>query len=121
MVQIVIVTNDTNKFSEFAKRLSADSQCRTHWASSVQTALDVALSIPPDLMIIDETVGGQMGIDIARKVILKNAFINLAVASSLKPEEFHEVSEGLGIMAQLPLIPNKSDAERLLAAMASLK
>ena len=122
MIQIVIVTNDTDNFSEFAKSLSVvDSKCRIRWANSVQSALDEALNMPPDLMIIDETVENLTGIDIARRIILKNAFINLAVASSLTPETFHEVSEGLGIMAQLPLIPNKSDAERLFAAIASLK
>jgi two-component SAPR family response regulator len=121
VIQIVIVTNDTDNFSEFAESLSVDSKCRIHWANSVQSALDEELNIPPDLMIIDETVEGLTGIDIARKIILKNAFINLAVASSLPPKIFHEVSEGLGIMAQLPLTPNKSDAQRLLEAMASLR
>lgn len=121
MLQIVIVTCDTGKFSEFAKSLSVDSACRVHWASSIQTALDEGLSIPPDLMIIDETVQGLTGIDVARRIILKNAFINLAVASSLPPETFHKVSEGLGILAQLPLIPKKSDAVALLAAMAGLR
>ena len=121
MNQILIVTNDTDKFSAFAKRLSADSHYQVNWANSVQAALDEGLRLSLDLMIIDETVDGLMGIDIARKAILKNAFINLAVASSLPTERFHEVSEGLGIMAQLPLIPNKSDAERLMAAMGRLK
>ena len=121
MLQIAIVTNDTYKFSEFAQQLSIAAKCRIHWANSVQSALDEELNIPPDLMIIDETVEGLTGIEIARKIILKNAFINLAVASSLPPKIFHEVSEGLGIMAQLPLAPNKSDAESLLEAMASLQ
>jgi len=121
MLQIVIVTSDTGKFSEFAKSLSVDSACRVHWANSVQTALDEGLNISPDLIIIDEAVQGLTSIDIARRIILKNAFIHLAVASSLPPETFHNVTEGLGILAQLPLIPKKSDAVALLAAMAGLK
>ena len=39
-----------------------------------------------------------------------NAMVNTAVVSPLSDEEFHEVSEGLGILGRLPNEPGMSDA-----------
>jgi hypothetical protein len=47
--------------------------------------------------------------------------INCAVLNSLPSDEFHEVSEGLGVFAQLPLRPSKDDAENLLNRLKNLK
>jgi hypothetical protein len=50
------------------------------------------------------------GLDLVRRLLPINALINTAVISDLPPETFHEASEGLGIMAQLPPNPTTSNA-----------
>jgi hypothetical protein len=47
--------------------------------------------------------------------------INCASVSGLEPEKFHELSEGLGLMDQLPTRPGKEDAERLLRNLRLIK
>jgi polyhydroxyalkanoate synthesis regulator phasin len=47
--------------------------------------------------------------------------INCASISHLLPEEFHEVSEGLGLMAQLPMEPGKEHVEKLLQRLRDIK
>ncbi|MDP2862874.1 MAG: hypothetical protein Q8N95_08790 [Desulfobacterales bacterium] len=89
------------------------------WADSV-TAAQAAAAGSIDLIIIDEKVEGQSCMDIAKDMIRVNAMANLALVSSLSPEEFHEASEGLGIMAQLPLNPDEKNAELLLNALTAL-
>jgi hypothetical protein len=54
------------------------------------------------------------GLEFIRKVVSKNPMINSAAISSLPPEDFHNASEGLGILMQLPWKPNEADAARLL-------
>jgi len=49
-----------------------------------------------------------------------NAMINTVVISDLSPEDFHDAGEGLGIMAQLPLDPAKSDALEVLSRIRRL-
>jgi hypothetical protein len=51
---------------------------------------------------------------------MKNAMINQAVVSRLTPEEFHETSEGLGIMAQLPPKPDAGQAKMLMETLKSI-
>ena len=43
-----------------------------------------------------------------------NAMVNTAVVSPLSDEEFHEASEGLGILGRLPDHPGMSDSGELL-------
>lgn len=117
MYEISIVTTDRNKFSSLVKALCANSDCRIVWDSSVEGAGDRATGTPPDLMIVDEEVDGLSNLDIARHIVMTNAMVNLAVVSSLSHEDFHEVSEGLGILAQLPRSPGEDDASKLLEAI----
>lgn len=72
-------------------------------------------------MVIDETLDGISNIDIARDVIFANAMINLVLVSSLSAEDFHVVSEGLGVLASLPPYPGQDDAARLIEIMKSLR
>ncbi|OGP62327.1 MAG: hypothetical protein A2V65_05270 [Deltaproteobacteria bacterium RBG_13_49_15] len=39
---------------------------------------------------------------------------------SLSPHDFHEASEGLGILMQLPPAPEKLDAEKLLKHLKTI-
>jgi len=47
--------------------------------------------------------------------------INCACVSPLPPEDFHETSEGLGVLMQLPVNPGKFEAEDLLKRLKNLK
>jgi hypothetical protein len=49
-----------------------------------------------------------------------NAMVNTAVVSPLADEEFHEVSEGLGILSRLPKEPGESDAAELLCKLKKI-
>ena len=46
-------------------------------------------------------------------MISVDAFIQTAAVSPLPHDAFHEASEGLGIMAQLPPMPSRADALKL--------
>lgn len=67
-----------------------------------------------DLVVTDENLGDMTGLEFIRKIVAKNPMVNCAAVSSLAPEDFHEVSEGLGILMQLPSRPGKEHAEILL-------
>lgn len=83
-------------------------------AGSQEAALESLSSDAPDLIIIDEDIAGTPGLTIARNILMKNAMVNQVVVSRLTSAEFHEASEGLGIMAQLPPDPDAAQAKRIL-------
>jgi two-component SAPR family response regulator len=73
-----------------------------------------------DLVITDENLGDMTGLEFVRKVVSKKPMANCAVISSLTPEDFHEKSEGLGILMQLPVRPGRKHAEILIAKLKSI-
>ena len=74
---------------------------------------------PPDLMILD--LGPEA--DARRAVmdlLLVNAAVPTAVLSPMPEEDFHEATEGLGILTAVPLQPDAADAARLLQLLDKL-
>ena len=119
MKRILIVTQHADKFSKLSKGLSAEKINDIIWANSVKAARSAAFGLM-DLIIIDDNLDESSGLSIAKDLIRVNALAQLALVSELSPEEFHEASEGLGILAKLPPYPDGNDAERLLNALAVL-
>ncbi len=119
MKKFLIITQHAGNFSRLAEGLRKETSNEIIWADSI-TASHVAAAGLIGLIIIDEKVEGQSCMDIAKDMIRINAMANLALVSGLSPEEFHEASEGLGIMAQLPPCPDAKDAELLLNALTAL-
>ena len=112
MPQIVILTHREPDFKEFSQYLAEVSTWPVVCSSSVKE-VDLTFGKAPDLLIVDETVGGVGALAVAREIIEINAMINMAVVSELSEEDFHEASEGLGIMARIPTHPGTEDAQRL--------
>ena len=68
----------------------------------------------PHLVIIDVDLPDIAPLDLVQKLLMVNALVNTVVVSPLSDEEFHEASEGLGILGRLPNDPGMSDADEML-------
>ncbi len=84
------------------------------WAENGSVALSMVADKSFDLVVPDEKLGDMTGLKFAEKLIKLNPMINCAVVSSLSPKDFHEASEGLGLLMQLPVRPEQGDAGELL-------
>lgn len=120
MKYVLMVTSCPENFAELAAGLSNLKSVSITWADSTEAALTAISGKAVDLAVIDETVGDQPGLKIARDILMKNALVNQAVVSPLPPEAFHDTSEGLGIMAQLPPKPDAGLANMLLDKLKAI-
>ena len=77
-------------------------------------ALETAEASAPHLVIIDTGLPDYEPLELVQKLLMVNAMVNTAVVSPLSEEEFHEASEGLGVLARLPGEPGETDAADLL-------
>ena len=84
-------------------------------------AFDVISEVVFDLVVIDENLGDMTALDFTAKLISINPMINCALVSSLSPRDFHEASEGLGVLAHLPPRPDEKDGKNLLARLKAVK
>ena len=111
---IILISERQNQLSDFINALQKDGEVYILTAATFEEAIQMVARQVPALIVVDEQVGNLAGLDLVRLLMEVNAFINTAVFSALSEEEFHHHSEGLGILARLPIQPEKKDARRLL-------
>lgn len=121
MIKILLVTSEREPFSEFVIVLKKKDDVELFWAATGQEALEAISDNPVDLVIVNENIGDMTGIEFMKKLLPINPMINCAAVSPLPSEEFHEASEGLGVLVQLPVDPGKFEAEDVLKRLGHLK
>jgi len=121
MMKLLLVSPDKSSLSELAAALKEHDDVELLTTESGEKALAMVSESTVDLVVTDEELGDMTGLEFARRVISLNPMINCATVSGLESERFHEVSEGLGLMDQLPTRPGKEDAERLLRNLRLIK
>lgn len=121
MHRILLVTPDKASLSLLASSLAAQDGVDLSWAPSGGKALDLIADTDFDLVVTDERLGDMTGLELSAKLISINPMINCAAVSSLSPADFHEASEGLGLMDPLPLRPGKEKADSLLQRLIDIK
>jgi DNA-binding NtrC family response regulator len=120
MINLLLVSADKDSLSGLASSFNKDKNIATSWAESGNRALDMVSDVTYELVITDESLGDMSGLEFAKKLVKKNPMINLIAVSSLSPEDFHEASEGLGVLMQLPVQPGEKDAQDLLKYLKNI-
>jgi len=121
MIKLLLIAPDKQPFSKFTTSLTQNDDVELTWASTGHEALAVVSENPVDLVIVNENIGDMTGIEFMKKLLPINPMINCAAVSPLAPDEFHEASEGLGVLVQLPVNPGELEAEDLLKRLKNLK
>ena len=74
-------------------------------AASLEDAAPLIRDTPPVLAILDLELEGKALRQAVIDIMMINASVHTAVVSDMDPDEFHEATEGLGILMPLPLPP----------------
>ena len=120
MTQIIFAGSNLASLPAFKKGIEESGGRVTCLGSSGQV-MEAISERGFDLLIADESLGDMSGIDLVEKVIARNPMLNCAVVSSLTPDEYHEASEGLGILMQLPSEPGPEEADALMKHLAKIQ
>lgn len=91
-----------------------------HQVASLEDAAPIIRGTPPVLAVLDLDLEGKALRQAVIDVMMINASVHTAVVSDMDPDDFHEATEGLGILMPLPSSPKAADAERLLEALAGV-
>ena len=120
MLRIVLATTRPEALQAFGAALSSDPEVQLENVVSGAEALEAARTTAPHLVIIDADLPDTAPLDLVQKLVMVNVMVNTAVVSPLSDEEFHEASEGLGILGRLPNEPGMSDAGELLLKLRTV-
>lgn len=120
MISVILTAEPAAWVARLEQAFAAHAGVQLQRCHSMAQALEAAGTGRPALMIIDQQVQGREALEIARGVLAVNAFVNLALISPMQPARFHQISEGLGVLAQLPPDPGAEQVERLLELLGRL-
>ncbi len=119
IIRILLVSQDLASMSAFKTGLE-ENQVRTAWADSGRNAIVKIAEGRFDLVVTDENLRDMTGLEFIENVISIKPMVNCAAVTSLLPADFHEASEGLGILMQLPVRPGQEQVEKLLSQLKNV-
>lgn len=117
---IVFIAKDFSRFSVLVDRLKQEQDVELLPVATGAAGLEKLKGKRLDLVIVDEQLDDMSGIDFVKQFVNVNPLANTAIVGSLPGDEFHEVTEGLGVLMQLPPHPGKAEAEKLLDVLAKI-
>ena len=112
MINTLLIGSDRSVF-EGLETVFKDNKVNIAWSESGTKALEMISGNSFQMVITDEDLSDMTGLQLIRKLVEINPMINCAAISSLPVDEYHEQSEGLGILMQLPAHPTRKDGQEL--------
>ena len=119
MIRIMLAGRDQTSLTDISSGL-AKSDVQLIRAESGGIGLSMIAEGHFDLVVADENLGDMTGLGFIRAIVAKQPMVNCAAVSSLKPKDFHEAGEGLGILMQLPVRPGPEHAQMLLGQLKTI-
>ena len=117
---IVVIAKDFSRFGSMIDRLRREKHVELMPVVTGTAGLAHLRGKRIDLVIVDEQLEDMSGIEFIKQLVAVNPLANTALVGALPEEEFHEATEGLGVLLQLPREPAGQDAETLLGLMAKI-
>ncbi|MCP4754295.1 MAG: hypothetical protein GY866_25705 [Proteobacteria bacterium] len=114
MLRLLLVSHDDNSLSDTVKIFGKHEDVAISGAKSGGKALEMLSHQAVDLVVAWEHLRDMTGFEFAEKLVTINPMINCALVSSMAADDFHEASEGLGVLAQLPVQSGEEQVEELL-------
>ena len=120
MLKILIACNDPSTLAVLAGELSIRDRVSVSWAGSEAGALLKVAGESPQVLVTGEYLTDGSPLSLVKEVVKKDPFINCAMVSALSKQDFHEMTEGLGVFMQLPPCPGEEEADRMLHLLATI-
>ena len=119
MIEALLVSQERGRLSILEAALLKHGMTISHAESGSAATVKTAGQFF-DLIVVDEHLPDMTGLELSRKLVLQNPMSNISVVSGLSHEDFHEASEGLGILMQLPPLPGSDTAGILIAHLNNI-
>ena len=114
MYTVLLVGPDKGAWGGLAEALT-DQGLTVEWAADGAEAIESVRQGQFHLAVINDQLGDMTGLDLIPQLLMVNAMVNTALVSSMSSHDFHETTEGLGVLAQLPPNPGPGEAAELVA------
>ncbi len=120
MLRILLAGRGMADLASLAAGLKEDRRAELTFVDSAAAAFDSVGRGQIDLAIVGEELVDASPVECITQMVRCNPMINCAMISGMDHDAFHEATEGLGILMQLPPAPSQEDATALLAKVDSI-
>lgn len=120
MLDIVLAGREHDVLARLGATLCGIGQVGITQVDSAAETLKAVDAGGIDLVVVGQSLADTSPVDCITRLVRQNAMINCAMISDMEQDAFHEATEGLGILMQLPPNPSSDDAAVLLAKIKSL-
>ncbi|MBM9519305.1 hypothetical protein JWG39_05645 [Desulforhopalus vacuolatus] len=114
----ILLVEKNNTFADFAAAFGDQAEVQT--CTSAAEALRLVEGETFDAVCVGEELEDASGLEFAHTLTRKFPLTNCALVSGDSPEDFHEETEGLGILMQIKPKPDAAEVARLLIILRSI-
>lgn len=118
--RIMLASRENERLAPLAEGLWMLTNSEIHQAKSRLEAMHLLREKRIDLVVIDETLSDVPGLELAKLVAREHPFVNCILVDGASPAGFHERTEGLGLLMQLPSPPDMADAKSIMSQLAAI-
>ena len=120
MSKILLVSKGSASLADLADELIKRKEFDVMQVKSGEEALSLVRENWADVVIAAEVLSDGLALPFVQDLMRKHPLINCAMISSLPPEDFHELTEGLGLFMQLPINPGAEEADKMVQFLDSI-
>lgn len=112
-MEILAVTSRSAGLSDFLNALQVESGMGVVVATSGAAAMERIKTDLPPFVVLDKALPDFKPLKLAMEILTVNAMTNMAAITDLSDEDYHEESEGLGILCAIAPEPSMADAQKV--------
>ena len=111
MINLLLVSDDKEILAAFVNVLKKYDDISFTNVERGQSALEKISKETVHLVVANGELRDMTGIELMEKIVTVSPMTNGALIGSAPPKEFHEKTEGLGLMAQISPQPDEIEVE----------
>ncbi len=114
MLKVMFVSSAPEALSALTAHLTAQEDVQLSASASGAQTLEAIQEAVFHLVICDAQLPDMSGLELVEKLVHQNPLLNTALLSPLSKKDFHEATEGLGVLMQLSPRPGPEESRSLL-------
>ncbi|PIE60935.1 MAG: hypothetical protein CSA29_05940, partial [Desulfobacterales bacterium] len=119
--QVDYVIDVDNDLPTIPDNPTNETDTKMIYSDTAKSGLEQIGSHSVDAIIVSEQLSDSSGKGFIESVTQVNPFIASALVSGLDKDDFHEATEGLGVLMQLPENPGAEDAKQFLEKLREIE
>jgi DNA-binding NarL/FixJ family response regulator len=120
MAVIALITPNAFRMKPFAETLSLQTGSDVEFLADSSTAIDTLRALKPWAVVIEDSQEDVSSLGMVHQILAYDIQIHIAMMSDNPEKEFHDKTEGLGILMQLPKNADAKDAQALAERLNQL-